>query len=639
MPLRTTLLNLLLVTCCLSAHADTGGSNKVAYLLFQKPFVGEVTEILDSPTSFKLTIHSPEGDYRYASTSLSALDKKCISQLQQGRRYAFPQCFIDCIGLNNISAIVRAMKQEPPWVFAPPHLLELGQAHPFRARVLDQGLDEKGYSIVLQATDSRLYHVSGSFTSPLVKRTAEHLRRGETFEFPAALDDALLTESERSAKARPKSAEAKVLARYIGTWRGTVANDPQARITMNCHWTADGTGIWRELTFEDEEGSNQPPHDISLVTFDSTTQCYLATNPAPAKNSPAPLQSTWNEAKRTFTTTLPAATNGQTRINTAVFSAENRIDWKTVTEEEGKPPSISSGSYTRTSKDASPAKLAPPSRSSDLAALIPRDKILFSFQSDSGKATSPRPFVATDFFDLCKEPAFRGKVARIDIYSNSIHAKIEDRDFRRYIIRHVRDENWDQALRIAKRLEQGGIYEFPEVLADDYQPTPADFVPMPTTNAMRALSAFIGEWRMNSSSALGQDPKDSVIIRYFWSNDGTGLWREVNTRANAPAGSEPKDGGKNRVHTTLTTYNDTTQSYLETSSVRNDNDEKVSAQWDAQTQTYSWKAPASQAAKSVLTSGTRRIVSPDHFEYHHRSIKPDGSLVNEGHGYYERIKP
>lgn len=344
----------VILLCCVFATSLRAQSpSGVFTLLHTKPFVAEVTSVSSGASGFKLALRADDGGeskFEYLS-SIPTPEQQFVAQLKAHQRYAFPQCLMDFLGLDETVRLMRTLPSRasffPSTPSVPSGLMDLGRKHPFRATVLDPGLGEKSCAMVLQGADSRLYLASGPYTSDLAQKIAKKLKRGETYEFPAALEDVLLAEDQRAAKARPKLPEIAVLGRYIGAWSGTLESDATAKVQMNCHWLADGTGIWRELSFGHEGSEETPTLDIARILYDAGAKAYMSADPA--AGGAGALTSTWDEATRTFTTALPTPMSGQTRINTATFTTEARIDWKTVTQDaSGKVISTKRGSYVRT---------------------------------------------------------------------------------------------------------------------------------------------------------------------------------------------------------------------------------------------------------------------------------------------------
>ncbi len=646
----------ILLCCVFATSLGAQSPNGVFTLLQTKPFVAEVTSVSSSASGFKLALRADDGgtsSYEYSSSNPTP-EQQFVAQLKAHQRYAFPQCLIDFLGLDETVRLMRALPRTtsffPTTPSVPSGLMDLGREHPFRATVLEPGLGEKSCAMVLQGADSRLYLASGPYTSDVAQKIAEKLKRGETYEFPSALEDVLLSADKRAAKARPKSPEIAVLERYIGSWSGTLESDAAAKVRMNCHWLADGTGIWREMSFSHDDSEETPTLDIARMLYDASAKAYVSADPA--ADGATALTSTWNEATRTFTTALPTPTSGQTRINTATFTTEARIDWKTVTQDaNGKVISTKRGSYVRTAKKVPPVKLPAAAPKAVLAAqAFSGNGSYTAISSTSGVVTPPQkmaphalmePVIYTGLFKMRELPPFRGKVTHIEFNANSFTATVERPDQRQVNIHHTRDENWEHALRLAKRLNPGTTYEFPAALAEEYQPPAAGSVALPSTDAMRALSAFIGEWSMHWTTGPGRDRSDKITVHYFWSNDGTGLWREVHLPEGIRTGTGGAAQGKSKpyVEASLTTYDAATQKYAEIYSSALKGDERQDVEWDAKTQTYSMVKNAVPSAAGVQFSSARRIISPERIEFHSKTTKADGSVLGESGGYYKRIGP
>lgn len=650
---------IILLCCVFATSLGAQSPSGVLMLLQTKPCVVEVTSVSSGAGGFKLALRADDGGeskYEYSSSNLTP-EQQFVAQLKAHQRYAFPQCLIDFLGLDETVRLMRILSRTAPFFSTTPGvpsgLMDLGREHPFRATVLDPGLGERSCAMVLQGADSRLYLASGPYTGDVAKKIAEQLKRGETYEFPAALEDVLLSAEKRAAKARPQSPEIAVLGRYIGSWSGTLESDAAAKVRMNCHWLADGTGIWREMSFGHEGSEEAPTLDIARIVYDARKKAYISADPA--ADSSTALTSTWDEETRTFTTTLPTPASGQTRINTATFTTEARIDWKTVTQDaSGQVIATKRGSYVRTAKKVPPVKLPAAAPKVALAPQSFSGSLSYVAQSSTTgslatatvapqKVIAPPaqmpPVIYTDLFKMRELPPFRGKVSHIEFSANSFTAKVERPDQRQVSIHHTRGEDWELALRIAKRLKLGTTYEFPAALAEEYQPPAEGFVAQPTTDAMRALSAFIGKWSMHWTTGPGRDRNDPITVHYFWSNDGKGLWREVHLPAGLRTGTAAEGKSKASVEASLTTYDAATQRYSENYSSAFKGDERQDAEWDAKTQTFSLVKNAAPSAGGVQYSGTRRIVSPERIEFHAKTTKADGSVLSESGGYYKRIGP
>lgn len=628
--LRATLL-VVLVSSTLHAQfpAAAGG---LTSLLSHPPGIMQVTSLTRSPTSFKLSVQFDDGSTSsFESIGAGESDLGIVSRLEEGHRYAMPQHLIDLLGYEQTAAIVRLLPNPqvtsfftPPPRF-PSALLSLGKDHPFRAVVLDRWMDDGDYSLVLQAADSRLLHVAGSFDNEAVKKTAQTLQRGETYEFPAVL--------EPKEVGRPTSEAARVLGRYIGEWSGRMEDDPGAKIVMKCHWKADGNGIWREISFFHD---NDPATlDISLITYDEAGKQFVVVDPA--KGNAVLFHTVWKASERSFVSTLPAEP-GQSRVNTATFSSEDRIDWQTVTQNAaGKTLATRRGSYQRVATAASTLKL-PRSTSSASASTVsfqPSVTNTTSISSSGQKSimtqtttsSTSTPMGMTpeerSFAQLREQPPFRGKITSLNIGPDSIATTIAVGDGRRFLVHHKHDENWDLNLGIAKRLKYDETFEFPDVVSDGYSTATNE----PDEN-LRRLADFIGEWRLTIESGPAKGTGQNVV-RYFWKNDGKGIWRENrNLAASSPL-----------TFTSLITHDPATGGYLETSSMDKPERVQSTATWDAASQTLTVKTRSQHPEPGTQLTSSRHLISPDRIEWRSTRHKADGTLIDEFRGHFERIKP
>ncbi|MFN0078141.1 MAG: hypothetical protein ACKVY0_16930 [Prosthecobacter sp.] len=622
-------LLVLLLTSTLHAQfpAAAGG---LTSLLTHPPGIMQVTSLTRGPASFKLSVQFDDGSTSsFTSSGASESDLGIVSRLEEGRRYAMPQYLIDLLGYEQTAAIVRLLPnpQVTSFLTPPPRfpsaLLSLGKDHPFRAVVLDRWMDDGDYSLVLQAADSRLLHVAGSFDNEAVKKTVQTLQRGETFEFPIAL--------EPKSAAQPASGAARVLGRYIGEWSGRLEDDPGAKIVMKCHWKVDGTGIWREISFSHDD--DPATLDISLITYDEAEKQFVVVDPA--KGNAVLFHTVWKADERSFVSTLPAEP-GQSRVNTATFSSDDRIDWQTVTQDAaGKTIATRRGSYQRVAAVASTLKLPSSTPSSPSVSFQPSvtnttsisssgQKTIMT-QTTSSSTSSPMGMTPEErsFAQLRELPPFRGKVASFNIGPDSIATTITVGDGRRYLVHHKRDENWDLNLAIAKRLKYDETFEFPDVVSDGYSTTTKE----PDEN-MRRLASFIGEWRLTIESPPDKGPGQNVV-RYFWKNDGKGIWRE-NRNAAHPA---------SLIFTSLITHDPATGSYLETTSHPQSEQFQSTTIWDAASQTLTLKTQSQHPALGTQLTSSRHLISKDRIEWHSTRHKADGTLIDEFRGHYERIKP
>ncbi len=608
-------------------HAQSLGG--ILSNLLKEPFYGEITGLTKGEATYKIDYGAQGGGAMVASRhevkSASPLEMKFISSLQQGRRYAFPQCILDALGYNDVIQLLRAgpelyamRAQSMPGLRK---LTSLGGSLPFRARVIDIEAGSELYSVIVQAADTRFIHFSGGYETEDLRRVVQYLKRGETYEFPAVLKDALLTEEQRQQKAKPQDTDVEVLGRYIGEWQGTLEDAPKARILMRCHWNADGTGIWRELTFERNPGVEPAMPAIAVITYDADLRCYLDTSYA--LGSPPPLKMAWDSAAKSFTSTLPP--NGdRLRVTTATFASHDRISWQTVTRSStGEHISTIEGSYKRVSDTAQVAALPPE---------LEREKRAFqAIHLPSGYAET-----VTGLLNLRSLPPFRGKITALSIDEKEINAIIDCVDGRHYSVLQGKDQDWDKALAAAKRLTIDQTFEFPDVLADDYVEPAAD---APPSQAMSALEMFIGEWRSQVDSSLASS-KASSTYRHFWKRDGQGMWREDFVPA-----STFEQGGRQvrvaaRIVLSLITHDPSTGNYIETRSMPEQQPQQSHLAWDpnSKVSTQTIALPSPNGGTGGQRQIIRRFVSRDRIEWVSTGTQPDGKPLAEVKGHTERIK-
>lgn len=624
---------LLVMTSALQAQFF-GGAGGVASLLGHAPGIMEVTSLTRSSSGFKLAVRFDDGSTAsFETTGSLEPDTSLVSQLEEGRRYAMPQHFIDHLGYIRTAAIVRQLPNPqvaaafPPRPRFPSALMALEKERPFRATVLDLWADEADYSLVLQAADSRLLHLAGSFDNEALKTAVKSLQRGETHEFPAVLD--------LGKTAKPVAEAARVLGCYIGEWSGSLEDDPSAKVVMKCHWKADGTGIWREIAFshEDDPGTL----DISLITYDEKEQRFVVTDPA--KGNAVLFHTVWKAAEHAFVSTLPAEA-GQSRVNTATFSSDDRIDWQTVTRDAGgKTVGTRRGSYRRVAAVATARKLPEPLSDTGAPMVFSKTSsgggmvVQMTSTTSSGQrsvmsqttstSTSTPPSMTPEeksFAQLRELPPFRGQVTSLNIGPDAITTTISVGDGRRFVVHHKRDENWDLNLGIAKRLTFEETYEFPDVVSDGYSPERKE-----PDEKLLPLAGFIGEWRLTMDAGPIREANQNVV-RYFWKNDGKGLWRETrNLAATYPL-----------TFTSLITHDPSTGGYQETMYQDKPGQMPSTATWDAASQTLTVKT---QPEPGVEYTSSRRLASPDRIEWRSTGRKADGTPTPEYRGHFDRIKP
>ena len=584
--------------------------------LLEEPHIVEVREISSDGKSFSLKLsRGYGGEMTFSQTSSGAtMESKFVSHLKVGRRYLFPHCVIDTLGLEPVVNIIRMHPGQP--------LASLSGSKPFRAVVLDQGISESNYSIIVQEAGGRIHHLQGRFDEhPDVRGIAMFLSRGRGVEFPAVLEDALLTKDKRAERAKPENEATAVLQRYLGEWRGGMEGNPKAKIEMVCHTRPDGSGIWREITFRD--GSEEVPAlpDINIVEYDGGTQVYLAGSLT--EGSPPPLRSTWNEKTRTFTTILPVDDRGLKRVNTATFTRDDRIDWKTTSrDQKDQILSTTSGFYDRVH--------GPWNEEDDPMVPTPLFEMRPSVQAAQPLA---EPSFSGTVEKLASCPAFRAKVISVEVKSDEVTLELlHTSGYQKKLFEKIAGLGASDLGKALSALKKGETYEFPFCLQHPGQ-APAE---RPATPEMKALEPFIGKWRAFDQEKDGSFKALGTSARYFWSADGASLWREDIYPGLNPATGMP-GGGPEKSHLILITYDSESKCYVEAEEHEWPSVREHSAKWDASKKSYIWQYDLTKPVPRKA-EGTRHFVSEDRIEYVVKHFPVNGASGGEDSGYYERIK-
>lgn len=544
--------------------------------------------------------------------------KKAFRLLQVGRSYVFPDAFT--VAADDSAEFENA------------NLLSLEQRLPFRALVDQVQVMDQRIVLRLCCADGKKVEFVHTGTADHDKAAAmvSGLQPEETYEFPAIL---------QGKRPTPPADGGGPLAQYIGEWRGTLEGDPSFYITMSCAWMADGQGMWREIMYDD--GTDAPPvYDVAVVTTKGGGSLLLAQDPH-HKDKPA-VESAYEASSRTFTTRLSSPDPAIIRINSATFSSDNTIAWKTESQNsEGTVLATTSGSYQK---------------------LVRMSQITDSLSHASVK-TSPGQIFADiqntrfnpssstkEILGLPNLPPFRATVLKRQISPSAIHIELKINDVVTITVSHTTQTNWDKAKTMVEHLEENHTYEFPDALAEGFLALPPGTTPQPASDAMRALAPFVGTWE----GEFGTEKKKGVI-RYFWKDDGTGLWRESGS---TPADDKAKQGEDLHPRPCLITYDETRQCYVESPPLVISRSESIingtrtvaygigaptslprsqMALWNAATQTYTWQYTRDQPQPNTQYSGTRRLVSPDRIEWKSQMTAEDGSALQEHSGHYDRV--
>lgn len=602
-----------------SIEQGTSGASLFANPLFQRlldpPFIAKVSRLKVDGGEFTISFRL-DGNVTFTHEQKDSGENESsrfAARFKEGGSYRFPQCVIDFLGIDDTAKVVRNLRSTT--------LASLALVKPFRAVVLDQGIGEDIYSIILQEAGGQLHHLKGRFDQDKDARAiAMYLARGRSVEFPAVLELAALTNEQRAERAKPKDEAIAVLNRYLGEWRGGIEGNPQAKVKMVCHARPDGSGIWREITFSDGSEEVPPLPDIQIIEYDRSQQAYLAGSLA--EGSPPPLRSTWDEQTRTFTTVLPSD-DGSKRVNTATFTRENRIDWKTITRgRQNEILGTTSGFYDRV---AVPADAEPePVKPTHVQDLLP------GFVSLPG-APVPEPIHKT-ISELSACAMFRAKVIKSWTNPGELTLQLLYTSGRLETLteKSAEIEKSELAQRVS-RLNMGETYEFPFAMQHPGQ-APAG---KPTTPQMKALEPFIGKWRSFYKDLDGAFKARGDTVSYFWSADGTSLWRENAYPSVNPSTGKP-DGVLDRKQLDLICYDIENMCYEEIHEDQLPSAPKNAVTWNATKREYVWELHI-QKPIPMKGEGTRRFTSADRIEFKAKRWPPDSPPV-ESSGYYERIK-
>lgn len=593
--------------------------------ILDAPYFAEVSELRTTATSFsvRLTRENQVSSTYARSSNVQNLESEFVAGLKAGQRYRFPQCVIDILGLEKTLAVVRTRPGIP--------LSQFTSEIPFRAVVLDQGIGENTYSIILQETGGRLHHLQGVLNEPNMHPMAISLSRGRTYEFPAMIEDALLSREERLAKSKPKTPHTAVLQLYLGVWRGHLDDNPAAQIEMTCHPRADGDGIWREIKLDMGSHDVPPAPAISIVEYDRMEKSYRVYT-LPPGDAP-PLSSSWDESTKTFTAVLPNDDQGHRRINTVTFTRDDRIDWKTITQNgKGGTTSAISGHYERlrTIEEDETEPLPPSSYTASIT-------LPFTMRTVPA-LPSPEPPYWTTLAGLSSSPPFRARLTSLVVTDNTLSLQLLHTNgaynTRTEIRPGIGESDLGKAL---SRLNKGEVYEFPHCL-DHPDQKEAD---QPDSPEMKALEPFIGTWsgKVRNNSGKPGPIAPAATVRYFWSADGKALWREhASASGNTKGVNGPSVTRPGRTTLTRISYDPATREYVETNENPAAYPASVRAAWDAEKRSYTWKGGMGRSPETN-GSGTRTFNSPDLIEWQSREFKTDGTLLQESSGTYERIKP
>ena len=182
---------------------------------------------------------------------------------------------------------------------------------------------------------------------PVLNALLKHVEDGKTYEFPHALDVALQGgEKPLTTATKKPAAQDALLSRYIGSWEGSIQGMPGSRLQAHYLWNEAGTALWRELTFWQDRNAQAPPRKTAvLISYDPARNAYAER--IPSDMLAEPLWYAWDSVALKVTSRATDEFSGSTRINTATFVTDDRIEWKTTTETAGRAEVSSAGHYER----------------------------------------------------------------------------------------------------------------------------------------------------------------------------------------------------------------------------------------------------------------------------------------------------
>jgi hypothetical protein len=299
-------------------------------LLRKPPFQAKVQDKLLGFDQMKLVLG--EGSVAMTFKQQGDVDqwtRKVLLYLEVGKEYDFPQAIKDALG-PDVTAALMAIPgpQDAPQALSPAALLALRSGPPFLASVEDNSLLGGVFTLRLAEDSQKVTLFTGTATEEH-QRVLAYLKKGTIYEFPDAIRQALLPEAERRNIQVPLAPNLKPLNRYIGRWIGNITDHPEISIQMRCLWRADARGLWRILTTRNATSQEPPFIEAAIIEYDDAKSAYRITVPA-EPDRPA-IYTDWDEPTLTFTSKVLNAEAGETKINRATFSGQDRIDWRTDT--------------------------------------------------------------------------------------------------------------------------------------------------------------------------------------------------------------------------------------------------------------------------------------------------------------------
>lgn len=219
---------------------------------------------------------------------------------------------------------------------------------------------------------------------------------------------------------------------------------------------------------------------------------------------------------------------------------------------------------------------------------------------------------------------FRAVLVDKTIASDSVTLEFECAAFGHVVWVEKEPANRARLEELSKKLQMEHTYEFPDLMRE---PLPAILdrpaVVKPATPAIAVLEGFIGTWE----APLDDKPASHVEVRYFWKNDGTGLWRESAVQP-TPVSDSPF-----KVHAELYVYDAAKHSYV---TLPDTPPEAPGSRgtWDAASRTLARHRIFSLSGDTLDSTFT--LTTPDRIDWTFRLTNKDGKVVKQTAGAYTR---
>jgi hypothetical protein len=348
------LVSLLALLTCTLLHAAPPDEELVPAetglleLRRMEPFHAKVTECTVEPGSFMLALKGKKRSVKYFETRPSKALRQVLMQLKTNHEYEFPKVLNDVLG-----APPANIGQSLPYglMISSRGLFDADNTRPVRATLVGKTVTADAVTLEFETISNGHQTLTGKGPQRVAELMllAKLLQEGHTYEFPDVMRKPVPATFERPAVVKPASPAMEALKGFIGTWEMPVANKPGQRIELRCFWKNDGTGIWREAIVPPSADARLPSVHAELLTYDPAKHCYFITSSG-LKESPSPVEASWDAESRTLTSRLPASQLGAGAVLTVIrtLTTPDRIDWTIRSSDKtGKVLKETSGVYTR----------------------------------------------------------------------------------------------------------------------------------------------------------------------------------------------------------------------------------------------------------------------------------------------------